>query len=209
MNERPSMNLNLITRKKTGELFSSLLPMSMYNAWALACGSDLCLRSIAFDENIFPRYSFANQTERAPVSWILDIGLERLQAPRPWLWVMGESRDRDNLFVSIFLRRLLSHALSPWHPSPSRPRNSILLECCRVWFRCSALETTKMRIRILLSSGVTQQRTEITTPIINSTADNPPFLGIPTDIVVTPIDNASLSSSNTDGSKKSTDNLLH
>ena len=60
-----------------------------------------------------------------------------------------------------------------------------------------------------LSLEVIPQRTETNPTPANSITGNPPFAGIATDSVVTPIDNASLSSSNTDGSKKSTDNLLH
>jgi hypothetical protein len=45
-------------------------------------------------------------------------------------------------------------------------------------------------------------------PVISINTDNPP-VGIVNQAVAMPIDNTSLSSSNTDSSKKSTDNLLN
>lgn len=57
---------------------------------------------------------------------------------------------------------------------------------------------------ILEPSG---QTIEVVEPVVNIHSDNS-SIGIVNQVIAVPIDNTSLSSSNTDSSKKSTDNLL-
>lgn len=57
------------------------------------------------------------------------------------------------------------------------------------------------------SSEPSRQTIEIIEPVVNINPDSSP-VGINTQVIALPIDNTSLSSSNTDSSKKSTDNLL-